>query len=122
MKKKLLIGIVAAVMMVMFVGCGDNGTNQQSGTQNNNAAEQTRTSDGTKVNQDNLIGETKAKQLALAKVDGATEENIWDFDLDKDNGRVEYEGEIRYGGMEYEFEIDAETGEFIKWQEEKEYN
>lgn len=123
MKKRLLICLIAVTTMVISVGCGDNGTNQQSQTgTNNNATEQTQTSDGTEMNKENLIGETKAKELALAKVDGATEDNIRYFDLDKDRGRLEYEGEIRYGGMEYEFEIDAQTGEFLKWQEEKEYD
>lgn len=118
MKKKILICIIAVMAMIMSVGCGNNGNDQQSGT-DNNATEQTQTYDGTAVNNQDLIGEAKAKELALAKVKGATEDDIWDFDLDKDNGRMEYEGEIRYGGMEYDFEIDAQTGEFLKWREEK---
>lgn len=123
MRKKLLLCIIAIMAMVMAVGCGNGGSGQQSqpGTETQ-ATDQTRAEDGTTVNEENLIGEEKAKELALAKVEGATEEHIWDFDLDRDNGKMEYEGEIRYNGKEYEFEINAETGEFIKWEEEREYD
>ena len=30
-----------------------------------------------------------------------------------------YEGELHYEGMEYDFEIDANTGTFLEWTEEK---
>ena len=56
----------------------------------------------------------KAKSLALAKVSGATEQNIR-IHLDWDDGRPVYEGEIYYNQMEYEFEIDANTGTFLEW-------
>lgn len=121
MKKKLLVCIIAVMTMVMFVGCGDNGANRDNGA-NQNTAGQTQNNDGSTVNQENLIGEAKAKELALAKIDGATEKDIRDFELDKDNGRLEYDGDIYYEGMKYEFEIDAQTGEFLKWQEEKDYD
>ena len=29
------------------------------------------------------------------------------------------EGEIFYNGMEYEFEIDADSGNILKWEEER---
>lgn len=122
MRKKLLVCIIAVMVMVMAVGCGNNDSGNQNNTQNQTQATEQTANDGTSVNEENLIGEAKAKELALAKVSGATEQHIYDFDLDRDNGVLEYEGEIRYNGMEYEFEINAETGEFIKWQEEKEYD
>ena len=56
----------------------------------------------------------EARQKALAKVSGATEQNIR-LELDWDDGRPVYEGEIHYGNMEYEFEIDANTGNFLEW-------
>lgn len=60
----------------------------------------------------------EAKALALSRVEGANGENIWEFKPDTDDGRAVYEGKIVYGGWEYEFEIDAETGEFLDWDEE----
>ena len=61
------------------------------------------------------VTEARAKEIALAKVPGATTANIYEFKLDRDDGRMVYEGEIWYNGWEYEFEIDASTGSIIGW-------
>ncbi len=42
------------------------------------------------------------------------------LELDWDDGRRVYEGEVRDGRVEYDFELDAETGEFLKWEEDRE--
>lgn len=59
-----------------------------------------------------------AKADMLARVSGAGEQNIriWE---DWDDGRVMYEGEIYYNNAEYEFEIDASTGQLVEWSMEK---
>ena len=59
------------------------------------------------------IGESKAKSIALFYVSGATLSNVRSCKLDRDDGRMEYEVEIIYGTMEYDFEIDAYTGAVI---------
>ena len=41
--------------------------------------------------------------------------------LERDDGRLIYEGDIRYDGMEYEFEINAENGKIISWESESEW-
>lgn len=64
------------------------------------------------------ISAADAKKIVLAKVPGATEAHIRGFESDMDDGRLIYEGEIRYNGMEYEFEIDAATGTIIDWDVE----
>lgn len=61
----------------------------------------------------------EAKALALAQVPGATESDIIKFETDRDDGRIEYEGEILYSGMKYEFEIDAYSGSIRSWEAEK---
>ena len=66
----------------------------------------------------NKISEEDAKKAALSKVPGATDADIRKFKKDIDDGREEYEGEIIYKNTEYEFEIDAQTGEIIKWESE----
>ena len=62
------------------------------------------------------ISSDEAVQSALARVPGATVANVTEFNRDYNHGRVEYEGEIHYNGYEYDFEIDADTGTFIKWE------
>ena len=66
------------------------------------------------------ISSDEAVQNALARVPGATVANVTEFNRDYENGRLEYEGEIHYNGYEYDFEIDADTGAFTKWEVEQE--
>ncbi len=64
----------------------------------------------------------QAKQIAINKVSGATVANIREFKLDEDDGRYKYEGKIVYGNFEYEFEIDASTGNITEWEKESIYD
>ncbi len=64
------------------------------------------------------ISEQAAKQIALARVPGATAANIFEFEREFDDGRWEYEGKIVYREMEYEFTIDASTGAVLEWEAE----
>ena len=65
------------------------------------------------------IGVNKAIAIALKKVPGANQSHVYDVHLDRENGRMVYEGEIYYNGWEYEFDIDAVTGEIVKWKVER---
>ncbi len=60
----------------------------------------------------------EAKALALAQVPGAAVGDIQEFEVDYDDGRVEYEGKIVYDGMKYEFEIDGYSGAIRSWEAE----
>lgn len=53
-----------------------------------------------------VIGESKAKRIALSQFSGKVEE----IELDKDDGRLIYEVEIENGNREAEIDIDAYTG------------
>ena len=61
-------------------------------------------------------------EMYLAGVSGATEKDIYEWKLDYDDGRTEYEGKIIYGGMEYEFTINAATGAVTEWDAESVYD
>ena len=65
------------------------------------------------------VSEADAKKTALDRVSGATDRDIYEWKLDYDDGRPEYEGKIIYGGTEYEFTIDAATGSVTEWDAEK---
>lgn len=58
----------------------------------------------------------------MNKVPGASTANIYEFKLDRDDGRLEYEGKIIYNSMEYEFSIDANTGKVTGWDVESIYD
>ena len=58
----------------------------------------------------------KAKQIALAKVPGATFANVLEFDVEDNRF---YKGKINYRNVAYNFEIDVYTGKVINWSEEK---
>ncbi len=64
------------------------------------------------------VSREEAMATALAQVPGATENDIR-LELDYDDGRQKYDGNIIYNQMEYEFEIDANSGEILSWSEER---
>lgn len=63
-----------------------------------------------------LIGEQKAIEIALARVPGAQRRHVRKLKLDYEHGMQIYEGEIFYNFREYEFEINAHTGEVVGWE------
>lgn len=63
----------------------------------------------------NVITQEAAIQLAKNKAPNAT---LVEIEFDYDDGRPVYEGELREGRWEYEFKIDASTGEFLKWEKD----
>lgn len=63
-----------------------------------------------------VISADRAKEIALAEVPGATTKDIYEFDVDRDDGRLEYEGTIYYNGVEYEFSIDGYSGAIRGWE------
>ena len=58
----------------------------------------------------------KAKQIALAKVPGATFANVLEFNSENNNF---YKVQIIYRSVAYNFEIDVYNGKIINWSEEK---
>ena len=64
------------------------------------------------------ITEAKAKEIAVAQVSGATVDDIREWEVDYDDGRLEYEGKIYDADTEYEFTIDGYSGSIISWETE----
>ena len=79
--------------------------------------QENKTPKTTAAQEKTTISSEKARSIVLAKAPGAT---IIEMELDRDDGRMTYEGEARKDGMEYEFELDAYTGTILKWDEERE--
>lgn len=60
----------------------------------------------------------EAIQIALERVPGATDKDVR-IELDYDDGQYKYEGDIIHEQLEYDFEIDANTGTILEWSEER---
>lgn len=92
----------------------DNRTSQSDGNGNNTHSSSENSGGVSGVS----ITLEEAQNIALERVPGATAQNI-SIELDEDDGWYIYEGDILYNRMEYEFEIDANTGNILKWETEK---
>lgn len=69
-------------------------------------------------NTSGIISQDEAVKIVLNRVSGATENDVR-IKLDQDDGRQIYEGDIYYNQTEYEFELNAQTGEILEWSEER---
>ena len=63
------------------------------------------------------ISEDEARATVVARVSGASASDVRLY-LERDDGRLVYEGELIYNGTEYEFKIDAATGDVLDWESE----
>lgn len=121
MKKKLFTtaGVIAIASVIgLSVYASDADTVEplfKEVTENKSAevvAEEKTSDNVTKV--EKLTNE-EARELALKEYPGF----VTQFELDYDNGRFVYEMDIKGDNVEYELEMDAETGEVIKLEEER---
>lgn len=95
-----------------------NQNNNSSTTNNNNA--NTTTNPTTNTNNTNNTTKTtitaeQAQQKAMDRVGGGY---LVKCELDHDDGVLKYEIEIKNGNKEYDVDVDAYTGEIIKFDEE----
>lgn len=67
------------------------------------------------------IGINAAQEIALAKVSGATADNIRIYQA-YDDGISVYEGTIVYNEQKYDFEIKADDGTILEWEVESVYD
>ena len=101
MKKKIL-SIALLGIMVLGVSVAVNAKSRNKYNRN--------------ITSNSYIGVNRAMNIALKKVPGASNSHVKKINLDRENGRMVYEGEIYYNGQEYEFDIDAVTGDIVKWK------
>lgn len=66
------------------------------------------------------IGETKAKEIAFAHA-GVSEADILfcEIDMDVERGVLVYEVDFKHDGYEYEYHIDAQSGDIVKNRKER---
>ena len=66
--------------------------------------------------QDALLSKEQVITLVLSRVPGAESGDITSLELEIEDGRWRYEGEVEYQGIEFEFEIDAQNGNVLVWE------
>ncbi|MGI6010358.1 MAG: PepSY domain-containing protein [Ruminococcus sp.] len=138
MKKRLLIGL-AVLGTVLATGCGGN-SDSASPSQNDSQANVTPTvtesvtptaaddggaaaddssSQGQSTASGDDIGEEKAKSIALEHA-GLAEADVTFVKAvpDQDDGRKVYDVDFYSGNTEYDYEIDATTGDVVSFDSE----
>ena len=62
------------------------------------------------------ISEDEVKEIIIKRITGSKKENIIRLKLDDDDGKIIYEGRMVYQNTEYNFKLDALTGDVIRWE------
>ena len=66
---------------------------------------------------EDIISVDEVNDIVLKRVPGASADDI-KLEMDHDDGRILYEGELIHDGIEFEFKIDAYSGSVIEWEAE----
>ena len=119
--KKILSGIIIfSLSALMLTACGPEDNFVPTPTSNATAdatmpqSTATATTDASK-----FIGEEKAKEIALDRAEISADGVKFDrVELDRDDGVWQYEVDFRHGNMEYDVDINAETGEVLEFEKE----
>lgn len=131
----LILGLGAGIAAAAFVNDNKNRANAQTKAYTDNcsatsgvgidigkdASASANTDNTSKQAQNNpdvpLIGENKAKEIALERAGLTAEEVIFDrVELDRDDGVLKYELEFRKGSAEYDVEIRADDGTVLSFE------
>ena len=104
-KRNIAIGLGA----IMIAGISIVGVSQISANAQNKAAANTTTQ------QQATITEAEAKELIAKKVPGA---EIIKFKLEKDDGILQYDATLVKDNMEYDIDVDANTGKILSLEKE----
>lgn len=122
---KTLFGISLVILCLLIAtlfitGCSnsetENSTTVPQSTPDTTVSGQVATE---KPAENAIITKESAKKIALTHA-GISEENAQRFQskLDWEDGRQVYEIEFDYGSLEYNYEIDAKTGEILQYSKE----
>ncbi|WP_240664771.1 PepSY domain-containing protein [Methanosarcina sp. MSH10X1] len=111
-----------SLLAISVTGCTstENGTSDTAGEAVSPERSAPSPADETSTGMDAITME-EAKEIALAHA-GLTEADVTfvKAELDTDNGRQEYEIEFYSGNTEYDYEIDASTGDILSYDSDVE--
>ena len=128
--KKLSLAAIIVTVSISLAGCTNsetasngNKTNTESTTQNSTESNvQNSNESNTQNNNINNTGDIsldKAKEIALSHAGLASNQVTFQrIELDFDNGIQKYEIEFYYNYREYSYEIDANTGNILSYEQD----
>ncbi|MCO7136915.1 PepSY domain-containing protein [[Clostridium] leptum] len=114
--KKVFVLVTATVLSLsLLAGCDTTAeTNPTASNQVSTATTNVSMSENTSRTSTSYITEEEAKQIALTHAGVAEEDTSFLYvKQDYDDGRAEYDVEFFAGGKEYDYEIDASTGDIL---------
>lgn len=116
--KRILLYFSLILTVLLLSGCSGASAPDVSDTNSRSAAAQ-----GSAAPEAALITEDEAKAAAYDHAGIAAEDvSFVKTNLDYEHGRTIYEVEFYSGNMEYDYEIDASTGEILSWDHDAEYD
>lgn len=135
MKKRLFALTVAVALLSVLVGCGSDSIDNKGGDINSSkpfvvsgSSDAGIADDSGNVSlpnasenasSDGVISRNKAKELALSHADvKAADVKGFEIELDRDGGVLHYDIEFYVGKVEYDLEIDAKSGEILKFEKD----
>ena len=136
--KKLSLAAIIVTVSISLAGCTNsetasngNKTNTESTTQNStesnvqNSSESSTQDNNTNNAQNNIVNNTgnisldKAKEIALSHAGlSADQVTFVKVNMDFDDGIQKYEIEFYYNYREYSYEIDANTGNILSYEQD----
>ena len=121
MKKILASIMLFSLAMLLLTACGSKENAVPTPGAGDTAGEtMPQTNETTQVDTSKFIGEEKAKELALKKAGIGAEGVKFDrVELDHDDGLWQYEVDFRHGDIEHDIDINAENGEIISFEKER---
>lgn len=115
--KSFIPALLALMLVFVLTGCDTPAT---VGDGSNEAGSSySRAGETLSGRNEPAITKEQAKTIALAEA-GVTEDKIreYEIELDRDNGVLHYDIEFKVGNVEYEYEIDAQTGDICERERE----
>lgn len=111
--------LMLAFTAIAASGCADRQQGSQTGGEtevSTDPSDPPETAETGGSAEEPAVSDQEAIDIVLERVPGSTKEEIVSFARVYDDGRWEYEGVLRHDGIEYEFEIDAQTGNLLEWE------
>ena len=121
MKKLTMIALMLGMSLMILSGCGGSPSSNAAPTPTaaptaTAAPSSTSTATPTAGSGTAAISGDQVKATALQHA-GLAESSVWGLKVEQgtENGRNVYEVDFKYDGKDYDYDIDAMTGEIVKY-------